>query len=63
MLKDRPWLSFYIGTAVFTALFQIWWRSSQCVGIDGCGLSFAEGIMWSAIWPASWIVFLPGIWA
>jgi hypothetical protein len=61
MLKDRPWLSFYLGMALLTALFQIWWRSSQCVGLDGCGPSFAKAIAWGAIWPASWIVLFAGI--
>ena len=54
------WLAIYIGLMLFTAIFQIWWRSSQCEGMD-CGLSFAKALIWSAIWPASWIVFSAGI--
>jgi hypothetical protein len=61
MLKDRPWLSFYIGMTLFTVIFQVWWRSSQCAGFETCGPSFAKAIAWSAIWPASWAVFLPGV--
>jgi hypothetical protein len=57
-LSKRGWLALYIGIALFTLAFQVWWRSYQC-GAD-CGLSYAKAVVWSAIWPASWIVFLAG---
>jgi hypothetical protein len=36
-------------------------RSSQCAGLFDCGLSYAKGIVWAAIWPMSWIVYLVGL--
>jgi hypothetical protein len=58
-LSRRAWLALYVGMALATFAFQIWWRSSQC-GAD-CGLSYAKAVVWSVIWPASWTVFLAGI--
>ena len=55
------WFRPYVGMAVVTLLFQIWVRSYACTGIDGCGLSFAKAIVWSAIWPASWVVYIAGL--
>jgi hypothetical protein len=54
-------LKFYVGVAILTLAFQIWIRSYQCTGIEGCGLSFAKAIVWSAVWPASWVVYLAGV--
>ena len=59
MTRNR-WLSLYVGMALFTLAFQIWVRSYECVGLEGCGLSFAKGIVWSAIWPVCWVVYLAG---
>lgn len=59
--KMPSWLTLYVGMAVLTALFQIWVRSSQCAGLFDCGLSYAKGIVWAAIWPMSWIVYLVGL--
>ena len=59
--KTPSWLTLYVGMAVLTALFQIWVRSSQCAGLFDCGLSYAKGIVWVAIWPMSWIVYLVGL--
>lgn len=42
--------------AGLTLIFQIYVRSSQCVLTEGCGLSYAKAVVWSAIWPASWFV-------
>jgi len=62
MRTTKPtWLTLYVGMAVLTAVFQIWVRSSQCTGMSDCGLSYAKGIVWSTIWPMSWIVYLAGI--
>ena len=55
--KTPSWLTLYVGMAVLTALFQIWVRSLQCAGLFDCGLSYAKGIVWAAIWPMSWIVY------
>ena len=60
-VKTPSWLTLYVGMAVVTALFQIWVRSSQCAGLFDCGLSYAKGIVWVAIWPMSWIVYLVGL--
>jgi hypothetical protein len=59
--RKPSWLTLYVGLAILTALFQIWVRSSQCAGFADCGLSFATGIVWSSVWPMSWIVYLAGL--
>ena len=59
-LDRRNWLADYAVMAVITLLFQLWVRVGQCAGIENCGLSLAKGVIWSAIWPASWIVYLAG---
>ena len=59
-LAGREWLYLYAGMAVLTLIFQVWVRSYQCTGIQDCGLSFAKAIVWSVIWPISWIVYLAG---
>jgi hypothetical protein len=58
MSTTRKWLWAYAVAAVFTLIFQIWWRSHECG--DACALSFAKAVVWAAIWPASWVVFLKG---
>ena len=60
-ITSQKWFRPYLGMAVITLLFQIWVRSYQCTGMDGCGLSFAKAIVWSAIWPASWVVYVAGL--
>jgi hypothetical protein len=59
-LTGREWLYLYAGMAVLTLIFQIWVRSSQCAGLQECGLSFAKAVVWSVIWPISWVVYLAG---
>lgn len=59
-LAGREWLYLYVGLAVLTLIFQIWVRSYECAGLQDCGLSFAKAIVWSVIWPISWIVYLAG---
>jgi hypothetical protein len=51
-------LSAYVIPAILTLAFQIWVRSLVCVSLAGCGLSFAKAVVWSIIWPLSWVVFL-----
>ena len=60
-LTRSRWLRAYIGMALFTLVFQIWVRSYECSGFENCGLSFAKAVVWSAIWPASWVVYLAGL--
>ena len=60
-ITRQKWFRPYLGMAVFTLVFQIWVRSYECAGMDGCGLSFAKAIVWSAIWPASWVVYIAGL--
>ena len=54
----RIW-AFYGVMALFTLIFQIYVRASQC-GSD-CALSYAKAVVWSTIWPASWPVYLAGV--
>lgn len=56
----RYWLLGYAALGLLTFLFQSWVRLDQCQGAASCGLSLAKGLVWSAIWPASWIVYLAG---
>jgi hypothetical protein len=37
-------------------VYQFSFRYAACSGAFGCGLSFAKGIVWSAIWPAYWAI-------
>ena len=48
----------YLAMAIFTASFQLWWRSIQC--IDACSVDVAKAMIWGVAWPLSWIAFLPG---
>jgi hypothetical protein len=59
-MTRRSWISTYLVLAVCTLVFQIWVRSAQCDGIAQCGPSYAKGVVWSAVWPASWAVYLAG---
>jgi hypothetical protein len=45
--------------AVLTLIFQVYVRSSECA--PDCALSYAKAVVWSSIWPASWIVYIAGI--
>ena len=57
---DRQWATLYAIGAFLTLIFQIWVRSYQCAGVQECGLSFAKAVIWSLIWPISWVVYLAG---
>jgi len=57
--SNRLWLILYGAMAILTLIFQIYVRSSQCA--PDCTLSYAKAVVWSVIWPASWVVYLAGI--
>jgi hypothetical protein len=57
--RKRTWHALYCLIAVLTLVFQIHIRSSQCA--PDCALSYAKAVVWSSIWPASWIMYLAGI--
>ncbi len=44
----------YVAIGIFTIVIQIYWRYPNCSEAMGCGLSFAKGVVWSAIWPVYW---------
>ena len=54
----RTLLWAYGSAACLTLISQIVWRSSECG--DACAVSFAKAVVWSLIWPLSWIVFFAG---
>jgi len=57
---NRNWArALYALMGVLTLVFQVYVRSSQCA--PDCALSYAKAVIWSTIWPASWIVYLAGI--
>lgn len=58
-ISRNQWVALYVLMAVVTLIFQVYVRSSQCV--PDCALSYAKAVVWSSIWPASWIVYLAGI--
>ena len=60
MTKSRA-VALYSGIAFLTLAFQIYVRSHQCEGWAGCTSSFVKALVWSVIWPASWIVYLAGL--
>jgi len=49
-------LGLYVALAIITMGFQIYYRYPNCSEAIGCGLSFAKGVVWSAIWPAYWAI-------
>ena len=55
--RMRPAL--YALAALLTLIFQVYVRSPQCA--PDCALSYAKAVVWSSIWPASWVVYLAGI--
>jgi hypothetical protein len=44
----------YAAVGIVTLLIQLYWRYPVCSEVMGCGLSFAKGVVWSAIWPVYW---------
>jgi len=57
-IKILLWL--YLVGALFTFLFQIGIRLTNCVGYGACALSIAKAPLWSLIWPFSWGVLTAG---
>jgi len=49
-------LGVYVVVAIITMIMQVEPRNSTCSGVGGCGLSYAKGVVWSAIWPAYWAI-------
>jgi hypothetical protein len=58
MSITRKLLWAYVAAGCLTLIFQIWWRSGYCG--DDCALSFGKAVVWSIIWPISWLVFIMG---
>jgi len=58
MSITRKLLWAYVVAGCLTLIFQIWWRSGVCG--DACALSFGKAVVWSIIWPLSWVVFIKG---
>ncbi len=49
-------LGLYVALAIITMGFQIYYRYPVCSEPASCTLSFAKGVVWSAIWPAYWAI-------
>jgi hypothetical protein len=49
---------FYVLIGLLTLIFQI--DARECD--SNCGISYAKSVIWSAIWPASWVVYSPLSW-
>lgn len=57
MKSTMKWLlGLYLVVGIITMIFQIYYRYPVCSGAMGCGLSFAKGVVWSAIWPFYWAI-------
>jgi hypothetical protein len=54
-LKKALWV--YVALALLTLIFQVYVRIPQCSGNE-CAASLGKAVVWSVIWPASWIVYL-----
>jgi hypothetical protein len=50
----------YAVMVVFTLIFQIYVRSSQCFGVADCLSSYAKAVVWAIAWPLSWFIYLVG---
>jgi hypothetical protein len=56
----RKLLWAYVAVGVLTLMFQIYVRLPQCDAISDCVTTMGKGVVWSAIWPVSWLVYLRG---
>lgn len=57
MKSNLKWLvGLYVVICIITMVFQIYYRYPVCSGVGGCSLSFAKGVVWSAIWPIYWAI-------
>jgi len=54
-------LGMYAGAGLLTLGFQTYVRLDQCSGYTPCTISIAKGVAWSALWPASWPVYVVGL--
>ena len=60
-LTLREMTALYSVAVLLTLVSQVHARFHQCEGIAGCSVSFAKAIVWSGIWPISWIVNFRGL--
>jgi hypothetical protein len=51
-------LGVYLAAAVATLVFQVGVRTRECTGASNCALSYGKAVVWSVIWPASWVAYL-----
>ena len=51
-------LGVYLAGAIATLVFQVAVRTQQCTGASTCAVSYGKAVVWAAIWPASWAVYL-----
>ena len=61
LLTKREWAALYIAAAVLTLASQIQARWNDCGVLVGCGLSLAKAVVWSIIWPLSWLINSVGL--
>jgi hypothetical protein len=53
-------LGIYLDGAIATLVFQVAVRSQECAGMNDCALSYGKAVVWSVVWPASWVAYLEG---
>jgi hypothetical protein len=53
-------LGIYLAGSIATLFFQIGVRSQECAGARNCAISYGKAVVWSVIWPASWVAYLKG---
>jgi hypothetical protein len=53
-------IGMYAGVGLLTLVFQTYIRLDQCAGYPACTISLAKGVVWSAVWPAYWLVYEAG---
>jgi hypothetical protein len=51
-------LGLYVAFGLITFGYQIPSRYPICSEANVCGLSMTKGVVWSAIWPAYWVIQL-----
>jgi hypothetical protein len=60
MKSAIKWLfGVYAAVGILTLVMQFYYRYPNCSEAMACGLSFAKGVVWSAIWPVYWWIMLP----
>ena len=53
-------LGIYLAGAIATLVFQVAVRTQECAGASDCAISYWKAVVWSGIWPASWVAYLKG---